>query len=340
LSLEGSGAVTQYSLADGKTVSVALAADDFFAMPLAATLASLIGTLDPGWRLDVTILDGGIRRANARRIEQLASESCSLRWVVPDAEKLGEVVRRVESTYPVASYYRLLLPALLPPQLSRVIYLDTDLVVEESISKLWETDLHGAWTGGVHEGLPRRMITRLAAVDEDQDLDRLYFNAGVLLIDLDAWRSNQATELLLDFIGRHPGELEFADQDALNIVLSDHWMPVPARWNQTSGLRNLAGNSSCLYGSEELAEALTNPAIIHFSEHAKPWLRGSEHPQCDRFFHYLDQTAWSGWRPTVRDDAQRLARRAARRARAEIAWRVRRKRSGKPRGAEPADDSA
>jgi hypothetical protein len=98
----------------------------------------------------------------------------------------------------------------------------------------------------------------------------------------------------------------------------------------------MAGNSSCLYGPKELDEALTNPAIVHFSEHAKSGLRGSENLDGDHFFHYLDQTAWSGWRPNVRDDA----RRASRRARAEIAWRVQRKRSGKPPGAEPGDDSA
>jgi lipopolysaccharide biosynthesis glycosyltransferase len=39
------------------------------------------------------------------------------------------------------------------------------------------------------------------------------------------------------------------------------------------------------------------PSIVHFSGYLKPWTypgRGQYH---ELYYHFLDQTAWAGWRP-------------------------------------------
>ena len=55
-------------------IQVALAADDLFAMPMAATIASLVANLDPDHRLEIAILDGGIKSPNVERIQALAAD--------------------------------------------------------------------------------------------------------------------------------------------------------------------------------------------------------------------------------------------------------------------------
>lgn len=296
-------------------VQVAVAADDFFAMPMAATLASIMINLDTEYRLEVTVLDGGIKPANVEKVERLTSPRCTLHWVRPDSPRFDQLVRRSASNYPAASWFRLLLPVVMPESVNRVIYIDTDVVVEDDLAKLWRTDLGDAWLAGAGCGFSMADAGHLSQLDLDVDLSGHYYNTGVLVIDLAAWRANDVVDLAFDYISSHSDVLPFADQDTLNIALSERWHTLPPRWNQTMAIRNHADGRPGLYDLAEIEEAVENPAIIHFTEVKKPWFLGCTHPEVDRFFHYLDHTAWSGWRPTRIEETRRLARRAIRRGR-------------------------
>jgi len=295
-------------------IHLALAADDLFVVPMAATIASLAATADPGHRLEITVLDGGIRPANVELIETLASPRCTVEWVRPESPRLDSLVRTSVSNYPAAAWYRLLLPELMPESVDRVIYLDTDVIVEDSLAGLWHTELGQGWLAGVGHGFSIADAGHLTPLGLDIDLTGHYYNAGVLLLDLAAWRDNGVVDLVLDFLARHSDVLPFPDQDALNLALVDRWVTVAPRWNQTVAIRNYADGRSSLYEPEQIREALDDPAVVHFTE-VKPWVRACPHPQRDRFFHYLDQTPWSGWRPTKAEETRRLARRAFRRGR-------------------------
>ena len=295
-------------------IQVALAADDLFAMPMAATIASLVANLDPDHRLEITILDGGIKSPNVERIQALAADRCSLRWIRPESPRLDALVSGSTSNYPAANWFRLLLPELMPGSVDRVIYLDTDVVVEDSLAALWTLDLGGAWLAGAGHGFSIADAGHLAPLQLDIDASRPYHNAGVLLLDLGAWREHDVTDQVLEFMSHHADGLPFPDQDALNVSLIDRWVTVDPRWNQTVAIRNYADGRPCLYSSEQIREALDDPAVVHFTE-VKPWVRACAHPEKHRFFHYLDQTPWVGWRPTKADETRRLARRAIRRGR-------------------------
>jgi lipopolysaccharide biosynthesis glycosyltransferase len=284
-------------------------------MPMAATLASVAANLDPDHRLVVTILDGGIKPANVARLQALASPTCELNWIRPRSARLDRLVRDAKTNYPPAAWFRLLLPEIIPETIDRIIYLDTDVVVEGDLAELWHTDLGGAWLGGVGCGFPVSEVKHLAPLHPDGAERGHYYNTGVLVFDLAAWRANDVLDQVLEFIHEHPEALMFADQDALNIALFDRWHTLAPRWNQTVAIRNHADGRPSLYPVDALRQAITDPAVIHFTEVEKPWLLACVHPQQDRFFHYLDQTRWAGWRPTRIAEARRLARRAMRRAR-------------------------
>lgn len=299
---------------DLPAIHVALAADDLFAMPMAATIASLAANPAPDHRMEITILDGGIKAPNVGRIEALASDRCSLRWVQPTSPRLDQLVRGSTSNYPAANWFRLLLPELMPDSVDRVIYLDTDVVVEDSLAELWDLDLGDAWLAGAGHGFSIADAGHLAPLELDIDSTRPYHNAGVLLIDLAAWREHDVTGRVLEFMSRHSEGLPFPDQDALNVSLIDRWVTLAPRWNQTVAIRNYADGRPSLYPPKLIREALDDPAVVHFTE-VKPWVRACAHPERQRFFHYLDQTPWMGWRPTKADETRRLARRAMRRGR-------------------------
>jgi lipopolysaccharide biosynthesis glycosyltransferase len=87
-----------------------------------------------------------------------------------------------------------------------------------------------------------------------------YFNAGVLLIDLDRWRHERISERALEFLEKHP-TTPYADQDALNVACDGRWKHLDHKWN-------FQAHDSQRF---ERTEKRLRPAILHFVMAAKPW---------------------------------------------------------------------
>jgi lipopolysaccharide biosynthesis glycosyltransferase len=118
-----------------------------------------------------------------------------------------------------------------------------------------------------------------------------YFNAGVLLIDLNAWRQQDVLSRGIRFAQSHADRLEFWDQDVLNHLFEATWLPFHARWNALPHLwslnKALRGRDAIL--SPQDIAARDHPAIIHFAGPGvtKPWNYHCEHPWKQR---YLDSS--------------------------------------------------
>lgn len=211
-----------------------------------------------------------------------------------------------------ATWYRVFLPELLPG-IDRVLYLDSDAIVLDSVAPLWELDLSGHWVGAVtnvlqHDHLHRPAELGLAG-------PHVYFNAGVLLMNLDEMRRDSCTDALLAYAVEHAEWLAWQDQDAINVVLGERRLPLAPRWNCMSSFF-LFPWAEEPFGAGALAEAKANPAIRHFEGPAlgKPW-----HYLCDRqlaelYAEHRRHTPWPTFRREGVTPANVVRRRLRRRA--------------------------
>jgi lipopolysaccharide biosynthesis glycosyltransferase len=162
-----------------------------------------------------------------------------------------------------ATYARLLLASSLAATVSRVLYLDADILVLDDLGPICRLDLDGAVLGAVRD---RRLDTYIKAGNTTlagRPIPRVrdYFNAGVLLIDVARWRAERISEKALDYLERYPHSL-YSDQDALNAACDGVWKKLDSRWNyyQIDLERPIANISTA-----------QRPAIIHFQGCLKPW---------------------------------------------------------------------
>ena len=119
---------------------VLCAADESYAMPLAVTLHSAASQLPAGKILHVVLLDGGISESSWNGIrESLLDLPIAIDVIRPDLELLKHL--SISHHISHAAYLRLLAERLLPPWLDKVIYLDSDLLVLDDVSKLWQMDV-------------------------------------------------------------------------------------------------------------------------------------------------------------------------------------------------------
>lgn len=194
--------------------------------------------------------------------------------------------------YTIDTYTRLWIKEFFPQNVNRVLYLDADIVVVGSLAPLWFADLNGALLGAVDIPGSDQGVTLLGLNHEDG-----YFNAGVLLIDLEQWRTIRAEEIVLDYVRNNPDRIMY-DQDALNACFHACTKRLDYRWNV---IRPFYREPVTLPLDRAEIEAIRREArIIHFNGGSKPWSYFCDHPRRGEYQRYLLMTAWRDYVPPDR----------------------------------------
>lgn len=177
------------------------------------------------------------------------------------------------SRFPKSIYFRFLLPEILP-EAGRVLYLDCDILVRENILDFYNTDLDRYACAAIEDqrGDDITIHNRIFMFSK-------YFNSGVLLMNLDYWRKNNVAQQLIDYLRQYPERCWFPDQDALNAVLEGKVKFMDYRYNmQGEMLSHRCYLQLSAQKWNSLDEAISKPAIIHFTDMNKPWYKECRHP--------------------------------------------------------------
>jgi lipopolysaccharide biosynthesis glycosyltransferase len=289
---------------DVQPIVLVCAADNNYAMPLAVTVRSAIANLNQNHKIALYILDGGITEANKNRIcKSLNKEQVTISWVQPDNTLFENLVLTRHLT--LTCYYRLLITEFLPIEFHKAIYLDTDMIVTGDLAELWAIDLGDHYalavqddvelSIGMSEGLKNYREVGICP-------DYKYFNSGLLVINLDKWRSEEIGKKVIEYI-RQNREYVRNDQDGLNAVLAGKWGELHPKWNKMPKIYQYSSWEHSPFPKVIYNELLQSSGVIHFTNSPKPWYAGfraeCQHPQKHLFFQYLDMTDWSGWRDTI-----------------------------------------
>jgi lipopolysaccharide biosynthesis glycosyltransferase len=180
-----------------ESIVVVCASDNNYAMPLAVTMRSAIENLNPAYRILFYIIDGGISISNKRKIlRSLIPNKCEVEFIqipdslIKDVTEAHELVEKdIDKSKPayisIASFYRLLIPELLPKHIDKAMYLDCDLVIKKDLSELWQTEfgehhilaVRDAWIPNI-SSFEGKLNYQVLGIDPTAP----YFNAGVLLM--------------------------------------------------------------------------------------------------------------------------------------------------------------
>ncbi len=164
----------------------------------------------------------------------------------------------------VATYYRLYLPNILS-EIDKVLFLDSDIIIDGHIEELFNINIERYALAATVINNPERIKT-LA-------LTKGYFNAGVMMINLEYMRTHHYASKFIDFLSHNSDKIFFWDQDVLNSIAKDSFQPIAAKWN---------------YIAIE-QEYVNAPVILHYAGKHKPWDYHSTHPFKNKYFEYLNK---------------------------------------------------
>lgn len=276
---------------------LALGADENYALPLAVTMSTALRNFDRSALVRLLVIDGGMTdrsRARIERVARTARPGIRLEWHIVDLDSFSGV--KVSDWGSHANYLRLAIPHLVP-EASKVIYLDSDLIVRADLSRLYAESLQGASVLAVANythGDAGSVFGDEGARELLLDPSTPYFNSGVLVIDVSRWARDRVPERALQTARQFGHLMTFSDQDALNVTLADRWRPLDRRWNvMLWSLGSRFGSEATGTDDEELKRELINGAfIVHFGGRKKPWLAGYVGPMGGEFRRHLYKSLW------------------------------------------------
>jgi lipopolysaccharide biosynthesis glycosyltransferase len=153
-------------------------------------------------------------------------------------------------------WHRIFIGSLFPDY-DRAIQIDADALVARDIDVFLNYPQYNKFMAVMEMNIPSFITPDLE--------NRAYFNAGIFAVDLNYWREAGIEEQILMDV-KENGITPLLEQDALNRVLTPVLSPLPVAFNVSFMHVNWLGR------------AATNPVIMHFVGHIKPW---NDHNQDD-----------------------------------------------------------
>lgn len=273
---------------ESNRIDILCATDDNYAALCGIMLTSLFES-NRNEDIHVHIFTGTLSAENQKKYRELAQRYDSEIDVIEvDQKKFDNCPIWPGDHLSITAYYRLIAPILLP-DIDKVLYLDCDIIVNGSLRRLWNEDIEQKALGAVidAEFYNEEFYERLQLSKEN-----LYFNSGVLLINLKYWREHQVTERCFDCIATRREKLRWHDQDTLNVVLQNEIVRLALRYNlQTPFLLSVFASR---YESiqEEIMNSVKSPCIIHYIGGGKPWQGQSLHPFKSYFMAVKAVSLW------------------------------------------------
>jgi lipopolysaccharide biosynthesis glycosyltransferase len=256
-------------------IPVFYACDETYLKYALVSIYSLIKNMGSDCRLDIHILNTGISEETMRPIKRLAGENVSIQF-----DDVTRKIKEIESQLPLRDYYSMttyyrIFIAQMFPWYDKVIYIDSDTIVQGDISKMYEIELGDNYVGGVNDPVVSQTEIFADYVEQTLGIDRYdYFNAGVLLINIKAFREEDVLGQFVELINKY-SFIVAQDQDYLNVICQGRVKKIDPSWD------------SEVYGTFLCPVEQMN--IIHYNLAAKPW----HYKDCrlaDIFWQYASET--------------------------------------------------
>ena len=285
---------------DSQIAHIVYSADDKFSEVLGISLVSLYYNNKDLKDIYVYILDGGISQESKEKL-QIISEQYDRKALIfipakNVSDELGLKVMLDRGSW--SQYARLFIAGELR-ELSRVIYLDCDIIINSFIDDLWNLDLQGKMIGALQDAFSKFYRVNIGLKPSD-----IMFNSGVMVIDLDKWRSQNIEDKLLQFIVSHRGRIQQGDQGVLNAVLSQEVHCIAPKFNAVTIFYDFSYEEMLyyreppsFYNEEEVTQAIIEPVLIHFTTSfisKRPWIEGCKHRYLEEWNKYKELSPWKG----------------------------------------------
>jgi len=197
------------------------------------------------------------------------------------------------------AYYKIFALSVIKDTIDRLIYLDSDTVINGSLAELAACDLGGHMLGMCIDAIPAKYKKLIGCESKD------YYNTGMIVFDVRKWKEREGADRVIKHMTTVHAAYPLTDQDLLNIVLSEEVQTLPLAYNVNSGslwykdyhFFTSANGLENYYSEEEFNRAIGNPVILHCmgTFGGRPWHEG-DHAAKEPWGKYLRMSPWKNFK--------------------------------------------
>ena len=270
-----------------KQLNIVVITNDHYVVLLAALIKSIEVNLVNDNHLVFNIVDDKISRENKEKlIQSVNHQIVTLKWINMEGLIPDHIALPLDRTsYPLNIYIRFFIPYFMDESVEKVLYLDVDMIFQADISALFEFDLSHHVVAAVQDSRIKTFNNAWGGIKNYKKLglngNTMYFNSGLMLMNLKLWRSLGITEKLIKCMNENIHYANYPDQNGLNVVLYHQWLNLDKKWN---------------YFADLVSDS--DPFVIHFVQR-KPIYKSFNGVQLfrDKFYYYLQMTEWKNFVP-------------------------------------------
>lgn len=282
-------------------INVVYATDDNYAFLAGVSMLSLFENNRHCGQLCVYILADNISEENCTKLIKIGKHYNRKVYLIDIVSFMKDLQEKGINGYANAAggyttYSRLLIHDLIPNK-KRVIYFDCDTLVTGDITALGQIDMQGKPIGLAHDCCQNR-YKKFLSINEKEG----YYNAGVMVIDIDQWKEKKCMEKIIGHITNVRNEYPLVDQDFINVVLHEDIYRLDMKYNYLSqyflypysGLKKVYDlDDSYFYTKNEYVNP-KKAVILHFCGQTfiRPWYSNSKHPAKKVYDHYYSMSPW------------------------------------------------
>jgi len=251
-------------------MNIVFAVNDEYASKLGVTIVSILEN-NKDLKFNFFVLSSDFSDNSKQSIDKIKQkyQNWNIKYIVPDNTLFESLKLNIEYIS-VETYYRYVIANVLPEQ-SKALYLDADLVVNGSLTDLYNLNLKNRYCAGVKDLHIEKTGYKSQIGFSDTDL---YINAGVLLLNLSAIRKDSMVEKLFDNTKKLADKILYQDQDIINITFKN-------KIKETDSVYNFAAsNVKCEKNKRKSA------VIIHYTGKRKPWNQACKNKMRKVWFKY------------------------------------------------------
>lgn len=281
-------------------MNILYSSSDSYAFLTGISILSLLENNKACSHIHIYIMDNAITQENKDKLQEVVSRYRRELSFIPMPDMKQLTGREINTgRWNISTFGRLYMASALPETVHKVLNIDCDTIITDSLEPLWETDLSGKVFGGMLECINDRYRRNVGMKNGEY-----YLNGGIVFLNCDEVRKNGYEEKFTNYIRKYGSTLAYLDQDVLNgVVEAEKKAKLPLRYNVLSiyfyanyqQLQKIR-RSKDFYSETEFQEAVQHPGLVHFTtcflDGLRPWIEGNMHPYLGMFIKYKEMSPW------------------------------------------------
>lgn len=215
--------------------------------------------------INIYVLSDYISNFNRKKLHEIIKDYSNISLHFHEVDDTSVCVLK-SGHWTKYTWYRLLIPQILPNDIERILYLDADTLVVTSLAALFSIDLTNYSIAGVEDFLSYNDDTYLRLGCNKQQ----YICAGVMLMNLKYWREYNLAGKTIEWALANSNRMIYPDQDAINYICQETTYLLPLRYNIVYYF--FIKDFYYHLHTQEIKDCVYNPAIIHYGDCA-PWYK-------------------------------------------------------------------